>query len=82
MRCQSELQFISNFFLLQMNIGTKLLHTHMMMVFVVFLKHNGKKKYEQELKRLSNIDLIGQMAAGISHEIRNPMTTVLGFYSY
>ncbi len=35
-RCQSELQFISNFFLLQMNIGTKLLHTHMMMVFVVF----------------------------------------------
>ena len=34
----------------------------MMMVFVVFLKHNGKKKYEQELKRLSNIDLIGQMA--------------------
>ncbi|EHL69473.1 hypothetical protein HMPREF1014_04175 [Bacillus sp. 7_6_55CFAA_CT2] len=31
------------------------------------------------MKRLSNIDLIGQMAAGISHEIRNPMTTVLGF---
>lgn len=38
-----------------------------------------KKKYEQELKRLSNLDLIGQMAAGISHEIRNPMTTVRGF---
>ncbi|MBJ8071239.1 ATP-binding protein [Bacillus cereus] len=38
-----------------------------------------KKQYEQELKRLSNIDLIGQMAAGISHEIRNPMTTVRGF---
>ncbi len=38
-----------------------------------------KKQYEQELKRLSNIELIGQMAAGISHEIRNPMTTVRGF---
>ena len=38
-----------------------------------------KKKYEKELKRLSNLDLIGQMAAGISHEIRNPMTTVRGF---
>jgi signal transduction histidine kinase/GAF domain-containing protein len=38
-----------------------------------------KKKYEKELKRLSKLDLIGQMAAGISHEIRNPMTTVRGF---
>ncbi|MDF2067823.1 ATP-binding protein [Bacillus sp. Cr_A10] len=38
-----------------------------------------KKEYEKELKRLSNLDLIGQMAAGISHEIRNPMTTVKGF---
>ena len=38
-----------------------------------------KKKYEMELKRLSNLELIGQMAAGISHEIRNPMTTVRGF---
>lgn len=38
-----------------------------------------KKKYELELKRLSNLELIGQMAAGISHEIRNPMTTVRGF---
>ncbi|MFJ7728660.1 GAF domain-containing protein [Neobacillus sp. NPDC097160] len=39
----------------------------------------GKKKYEKELKRLSSLELIGQMAAGISHEIRNPMTTVRGF---
>lgn len=38
-----------------------------------------KKKFEEELKRLSNLELIGQMAAGISHEIRNPMTTVRGF---
>ncbi len=38
-----------------------------------------KKKYEIELKRLANLDLIGQMAAGISHEVRNPMTTVRGF---
>ena len=66
------------FFLLLMNIGMKLLHIRMMMVFVVFVKHN-RKQYEQELKRLSNIELIGQMAAGISHEIRNPMTTIRGF---
>lgn len=43
-------------------------------------KNNTEKKiYENELKRLSNLELIGQMAAGISHEIRNPMTTVRGF---
>ncbi|MGG0706963.1 ATP-binding protein [Bacillus paramobilis] len=45
----------------------------------IFKNITEKKQYEQELKRLSNIDLIGQMAAGISHEIRNPMTTVRGF---
>ncbi|PGT14271.1 GAF domain-containing sensor histidine kinase [Bacillus cereus] len=45
----------------------------------IFKNITEKKQYEQELKRLSNIELIGQMAAGISHEIRNPMTTVRGF---
>lgn len=45
----------------------------------LFKNITEKKKYEEELKRLSNLDLIGQMAAGISHEIRNPMTTVRGF---
>ena len=45
----------------------------------LFKNITEKKKYEKELKRLSNLDLIGQMAAGISHEIRNPMTTVRGF---
>ncbi|WP_396021262.1 nitrogen regulation protein NR(II) [Bacillus sp. S/N-304-OC-R1] len=45
----------------------------------LFKNITGKKKYEKELKRLSSLDLIGQMAAGISHEIRNPMTTVRGF---
>ncbi|RFB09763.1 GAF domain-containing protein [Bacillus sp. OE] len=45
----------------------------------IFKNITEKKQYEQELKRLSNLDLIGQMAAGISHEIRNPMTTVRGF---
>jgi len=37
------------------------------------------KKNEQELQRLERLNLIGQMAAGISHEIRNPLTTVRGF---
>lgn len=36
-------------------------------------------KMEQEMARLAQLHVIGEMAAGIGHEIRNPMTTVQGF---
>jgi PAS domain S-box-containing protein len=38
-----------------------------------------QKQLEKELAHFEQLNLIGQMAAGISHEIRNPMTTVRGF---
>ena len=34
---------------------------------------------QKEVARLDRLNLIGEMAAGIAHEIRNPMTTVRGF---
>lgn len=34
---------------------------------------------EQELKRMGALKVVGEMAAAISHEIRNPLTTVKGF---
>lgn len=37
------------------------------------------KQVEAEMKRLDGLNLIGQIAASIAHEIRNPMTTVRGF---
>ncbi len=37
------------------------------------------RKRDNEIQRLERLNLIGQMAAGISHEIRNPLTTVRGF---
>ncbi|HEY8909151.1 MAG TPA: ATP-binding protein [Desulfosporosinus sp.] len=37
------------------------------------------RKYQSELSRLNSLNLIGEMAAGIAHEVRNPMTTVKGF---
>ena len=37
------------------------------------------KRQEEELFRLERLNLIGQLAAGISHEVRNPLTTVRGF---
>lgn len=38
-----------------------------------------KKQMEKEMARLDRLNLIGQMAAGIGHEIRNPMTVVKGY---
>lgn len=38
-----------------------------------------KKQLEQEVLRLDRLSLVGTMAGGIAHEIRNPMTSVRGF---
>ena len=37
------------------------------------------RKFEKEVSRYDGLNLVAQMAAGIAHEIRNPMTTVRGF---
>ncbi|ABO50814.1 multi-sensor signal transduction histidine kinase [Desulforamulus reducens MI-1] len=37
------------------------------------------KQMEKEIKKLDRLNLVGQVAAGIGHEIRNPLTTVRGF---
>lgn len=38
-----------------------------------------KKQMEKEIARLERLNLTGEIAAGIAHEIRNPMTAVRGF---
>lgn len=38
-----------------------------------------KKQMESEWLCLDRLNLVGEMAAGIAHEIRNPMTSVRGF---
>lgn len=38
-----------------------------------------RKLLQAEVARLDRLSLVGQMAAGIGHEIRNPMTSVRGF---
>jgi len=37
------------------------------------------RHYQTEMARLDRLNLVGEMAAGIGHEIRNPMTIVRGF---
>jgi len=48
--------------------------------FTVFFRDITELRLQQtEFARLERLNLIGQLAAGISHEIRNPLTTVKGF---
>lgn len=37
------------------------------------------RQYQTEMSRLEIFNLIGEMSAGIAHEIRNPLTTIKGF---
>lgn len=39
----------------------------------------SEERFKNELARLDRLSIVGEMAAGIGHEIRNPMTTVRGF---
>ena len=38
-------------------------------------------RMEQEMARLDRLNLVGEMAASIGHEVRNPLTTVRGFFA-
>lgn len=38
-----------------------------------------RKRAEQELMRLDRLNIVGEMAASIGHEVRNPLTTVRGY---
>jgi two-component system, sporulation sensor kinase E len=48
-------------------------------ILVVLTDITDRVHLEKEMYRLDRLNLIGEMAAGIAHEIRNPMTTVQGF---
>lgn len=48
-------------------------------VLIVLIDITERDLLEKEVSRLDRLNLVGEMAAGIAHEIRNPMTTVRGF---
>lgn len=48
-------------------------------ILMVTMDITDQVRHEKELLRLDRLNIIGQMAAGIGHEVRNPMTTVRGF---
>ncbi len=42
-------------------------------------EYAAKEKVAAEMARLDRLNLIGEMAAGVVHEIRNPMTVIRGY---
>ena len=48
--------------------------------FVAILREITKRRaLEQDLSKLESLKIVGQMAASVAHEIRNPLTTVSGY---
>ena len=48
--------------------------------FVAILRDITKRRaLEQDLSKLESLKIVGQMAASVAHEIRNPLTTVSGY---
>ncbi len=45
---------------------------------LVFQDMTTTKQIEQEMKKVEGLALIGELAAGIAHEIRNPMASISG----
>lgn len=43
---------------------------------------SARKALEQDVARLDRLNTVGQMAANVAHEIRNPMTTVQGYLQF
>lgn len=48
----------------------------------IVLKDEKLRDQENEMAHLNRLNIAGQMAASIGHEIRNPMTTVRGYLQF
>ncbi len=48
----------------------------------IWCAEQSKRQAEREVARLDRLRIVGEMAAAIGHEVRNPMTTVRGYLQF
>ncbi|MFP3471443.1 histidine kinase dimerization/phospho-acceptor domain-containing protein, partial [Micrococcus sp. SIMBA_144] len=48
-------------------------------IMAAFMDITDKKKTEEALLKTEKLSAVGQLAASVAHEIRNPLTSVKGF---
>ncbi|TQK63700.1 PAS domain S-box-containing protein [Brevibacillus sp. AG162] len=61
--------------------GTPVIHEeHETNQFIFIIRNHTKHVQTEEfLQKMDKLSVIGQMAAGVAHEIRNPVTSIKGF---
>lgn len=76
--CNKEIKFNNRYFLVNRNHLQTKDENH---VGTVTLLHDitEKREYEDKMKRIETLSVVGKMAAATAHEIKNPLTTIQGF---
>lgn len=67
--------------LLEVEVSSIYIHKHVgyPIIQIVIRDMTERKKTEEMIRRSEKLSVIGQLAAGIAHEIRNPLTSLKGF---